>query len=160
MAGTGPPPPPPLHPTAMQTGLIVTVNGTQFDVTPDPPPAPGQSWGALNTTLPPLSIADTPGATTPALQVWGAIYAEGLLHPGPTLRADASAYDAVAGASTGGNGVHGYATSNNNSGVLGEHSDAGTGVSGTSQSGAGVAGSSTAGSASLAPARPVTPSRA
>ena len=62
-----PPQPIPSNPT---TGLVVSVNGTQYGVTPDPPPTPGQSWSTLTATLPPLHInADTP--TQPALTVNG-----------------------------------------------------------------------------------------
>jgi hypothetical protein len=143
-----PPQPVPSNPT---TGLVVSINGTQYGVTPDPPPTPGQSWSALSTTLPPLHInVDTP--TQPALIVNGVITAASYQYDGPTITAEslgANANDAVYGNSANGNGVHGSSSGSSESGVLGENTEAGAGVTGSSASGNGVHGSSQSGNAGL-----------
>jgi hypothetical protein len=141
-----PPQPVPSNPT---TGLVVSVDGTQYGVTPDPPPTPGQSWSTLSATLPPLHInVDTP--TQPALTVNGVITAASYQYGGPTITAEAlgaNANDAVYGNSPNGNGVHGSSNGSSESGVLGANTGAGAGVTGSSVSGNGVHGSSESGNA-------------
>jgi hypothetical protein len=141
------PPPLPSNPT---TGLVVSVNGTQYNVTPDPPPTPGQSWSTLHATLPPVSInVDTP--TQPALIVNGWITAASSQDGNPTIASEAlgaSANDAVYGNSPNGTGVHGSSYGSSTSGVLGENAGAGVGVTGSSVAGTGVHGSSSGGSTS------------
>jgi hypothetical protein len=142
-------PPQPI-PSNQTTGLVVSVNGTQYDVTPDPPPTPGQSWSTLNATLPPLHInVDT--LTQPALTVNGWITAASYQDGNPTITGEAlgpGANDAVYGNSPNGTGVHGSSSGGSTSGVLGENTGAGVGVTGSSVTGTGVHGSSSGGSTS------------
>jgi hypothetical protein len=143
-------PPQPI-PSNQTTGLVVSVNGTQYDVTPDPPPTPGQSWSTLNATLPPLHInVDT--LTQPALTVNGWITAASYQDGNPTITGEAlgpGANDAVYGNSPNGTGVHGSSSGGSTSGVLGENTGAGVGVTGSSVSGNGIHASSGSGNAGL-----------
>lgn len=140
------PSPTPVQAGVTKTGLITTVNGTHYDVTPDPPPVGRESWSNLNTTLPPLSIdADTPDATVLALIVSGAIHAGSGQYPGPTISAEtASANDAISGTSAGGDGVRGTSTSGVGVSGASATNDAIQGRSQSSQH-AGVSGVNTGG---------------
>jgi hypothetical protein len=145
---------PPTNSTT-KSALCVTVNGTQCEVTPDPPPAPGKPWWTVNATLPPLFI-DARGPDSPATAVFvlGEIHAEsgGAIDqgPDPTISAvNLGANDAVSGTSTSGVGVAGSSSTGNgvrgtasggDSGVFGNNTGTGAGVTGSSTNGNGVEG--------------------